>query len=393
MKKALVILMALAMVFAAFADDPSLVPAFSDFTGSASFGYDYDLDADAFGMTNAASGSITFSFAGEATKTTEGSGIWGELAIKSAAETCLSTSAVSVETAKIHFGDTLAINIISHDVSLGSNGPAFVTGDFAAATAGAAADAALTNGFVAEIALPSIANVNVTVADNGVKAKAQKEVAVKADVDVTAIDGVTLWGGVAYNGDLNDGLAFAAKAGYTLDKLTITAAFDKDYADGKSLAAGALYAWGGTAGHVDYMTDADTDNSVCTNGVSVGVVTTDLSSFGLGVGVFDGSFVSGLTFGAELIVDDVANFGTGTDWAAAAAKYTTAFGDINFTAHAGTKITLANSKLGFMYGASIDNSTFIQNTTLSLSYEGQKDAAVGGADKKGLISAAAKISF
>lgn len=387
MKKALVILMALAMVFAAFADDPTIAPAFSDFTGSAEFGYKIDLDAKAFGMTNASSGSISFSFVGEGSKATSGDGIWGELAISSASTNCLADgAAVSVDTAKIHFGDMLAINILNWDVSLGTNGPAFVTGDFGPTTAGAAADAAFTNGFTAEIALAGAADINVTVADNGVKAKEAKELAVKADVNVTAIDGVTLWGGVAYNGDAADGLAFAAKAGYTLDKLTISAAFDQNYAGNNALAAGVLYAWGGTAGHVDYMTDADADNSCCTNGVSVAVGSAGLSTFSLGAAVFDGSFVDGLVFGAELIANDISNFGTGTDWAAAGVKYDTAFGDFSFSAHAGTKFTFADSGLTYKYGASISNTTLIQNTTLSAGYEGEKGI-------KGAITASAKIAL
>ena len=45
MKKALVILMALSMVFAAFADEPAVKNEIAEFTGNASVTWGVDLDA------------------------------------------------------------------------------------------------------------------------------------------------------------------------------------------------------------------------------------------------------------------------------------------------------------------------------------------------------------
>lgn len=393
MKKALVILMALAMVFGAFADDLAAVTI----KGDASLGYEIDLDNSAYGMTNGTGPAQEYTIqlvTKDIAKSTEGSGIWGELVVKSTDakidQTGLTSSAAAtLATAKIHFGDILAINVLAPSLDVGNYSAAFVTGDFAAATTAGAANAAFTNGFTAEIALDGIANINVAVADNGVKAKAAKELGVKADVDVKAIDGVTLKAAVAYNGDLNDGIALGAQAGYTLDKLTIAGGFNRGYDEKNTIAAGVLYQWGGAdiEPGFDYIADKTKD------GVSVAFKTADFSAIGLGVAVADTTFVEGLKFGAELIVGDVLNFGATGDFAAAAAKYATAFGDINFSAHAGFKFDLAASKFGLKYGASVSNATLIQNTTLSVGYEGQHDAAIAGADKKGKITASAKIAF
>lgn len=419
--------MALAMVFSAFAADPTLEPAFKDFKGSASLGYKADLDAKEFGMTNSASAEITFSFAGEATKATEGEGIWGELEIKTAAEKCLSESSVSVEKAKIHFGEAFAIDVKNHDVALGKNGPDFVTGDFSAKTAGIAAkktntgkeekkgyvegtytlndddhtsvqgkyevtyeapadEAVFTNGFTAEIALDKIANINVVVADNGAKAKAAKEIAFKGDIDVKAVDNLTLWGGASYNADAADGFAYAAKAGYALGDLTISAAYDS----ATSFGAGVMYKWG--ADYSDdkfaYFKGNGDDNKDFTSGASAAVKSADFKKFGLGVAAFDNAtFLPGLVVGAEVIVDDVAKFSKGADdFGAVNAKYSTTFGDFGFAANAGAKYTFVGKALDFGYGVSVDNKALIQNTTLKVGY-------TGGKGKTGAVEASATISF
>ncbi len=394
MKKALVILMALAMVFGAFADDLAAVTI----KGDASLGYEIDLDDSAYGMTNGKNASQEYTITlvtKEIAKSTEGSGIWGELVVKSKEATikqdgCHNEPAADLATAKIHFGDILAINVLAPSLDIGKYSAAFVTGDFAAETTAGEANTAFTNGFTAEIALDGIANINVAVADNGVKAKAAKELGVKADVDVKAIDGVTLKAAVAYNGDLSDGIALGAEAGYTLDKLTIAGGFNRGYDEKNTIAAGVLYQWGGAdlEPGFDYITDKTKD------GVSVAISTSDFSAIGFGVGVADTTFVEGLKFGAELIVKDVLNFGNAsTDFAAAAAKYSTAFGDFGFDANAGFKFNLNTNKFGLKYGASISNKTLIQNTTLKAAYAGSHDAAIGGADAKGKINLSATIAF
>lgn len=396
MKKALVILMVLAMVFGAFADDLAAVTL----KGSASLTYEIDLDAEAYGMKNGGSASQEYTIqlvTKDLVKTTEGSGVWGELVVKSSEAKitqggCANSAAATVDTAKIHLSDILAINILRPDLKLGKNGPAFITGDFTAETAGVSTDGVTGEGFTAEVTLDGVANINVSILDNGVKNADAKEIGLKATVDVKAVDNLTLWGGVAWNGDLDQGIAAAAKVGYTAGDLTVTAAFDMDYDEDKTLAAGVVYAFGGKAGTVDYI-GGDGDGN-CTNGVSVAVKTSDLKAFGLGAAVFKDAIIEGLKAGAEVIVADAANFAKGTtDFFAAGLAYSAKFGDFDFAAHAGAKMLLKPSDLGFKYGASIANSTLIQNVTLKAAYEGSQDAKIGGADKKGVIDLSASMSF
>ena len=82
MKKALVILMALSMVFAAFADEPALKNEVATFSGDASVTWGLDLDTFESGFQNATSGSFKFSLLSSGDKATTGDGIWGELKIK-----------------------------------------------------------------------------------------------------------------------------------------------------------------------------------------------------------------------------------------------------------------------------------------------------------------------
>jgi len=75
MKKALVILFALCMVGAAFAEEAT-------FDGSATLTFGYDLEDSASGFTNAAAVTVTVPILAEGTKATEGEGMYGELKIE-----------------------------------------------------------------------------------------------------------------------------------------------------------------------------------------------------------------------------------------------------------------------------------------------------------------------
>lgn len=82
MKKIVGIIAALALVSAVFADEPSVTPVTSEFTGNAKLEWIADLDGETTGMANATEASFKLKFVTEGTKSTEGDGLWGELTIK-----------------------------------------------------------------------------------------------------------------------------------------------------------------------------------------------------------------------------------------------------------------------------------------------------------------------
>ena len=131
MKKALVILLALSMVFAAFADEPAVKNEVAEFTGSASVTWGVNLDTGKTGFKNDTSTSLKFTLLSSGDKATSGEGVWGELKIKTSGDSKFATgstdnfggASVSVETAKIHINDMIAIGILSGSNAYGEYKP------------------------------------------------------------------------------------------------------------------------------------------------------------------------------------------------------------------------------------------------------------------------------
>jgi hypothetical protein len=83
MKKALAILLALSMVFAAFADEPATNYSVAEFKGEAEFCWKSDFDKSENGMFNAASATLKINLlTGGEKSTAAADGVWGELKIK-----------------------------------------------------------------------------------------------------------------------------------------------------------------------------------------------------------------------------------------------------------------------------------------------------------------------
>lgn len=391
MKKALFILIALAMVFGAFADDPAVNLGLKEFKGDASLTWSYDLDASKYGMKNDANASVAFTLFSKGDKVTSGDGIWGELKIESSDNAdfpgitvtkktdddgnvtypASSAFGASVKVAKIHFNDMIAVSILTPDLKIGEIGVASATGAAVAKTGSVDAAPANKAGFTVEITTAPV-DVNVAVADNGVDTT--KDYGFKVDANVKAVDGLTLKIAANYN----DAFAAAAEVGYKLalgEKFSLSPAAGVYYKDSLDWVAGALFGWG--AGGIDpgfKFVKKD-----CANGVSVAVN----SAKDIVIGAFDNTFVPGLSAGADYVAKFDA-LGNGT--AQIDAKYSTSFGDFGFAAYAGFKMNLADSSKDWKYGVSVDNKTLIDNTTLTVKYD-------GGKDLKGVIEASAKISF
>lgn len=378
MKKALVILMALAMVFGAFADDLAAVTI----KGDASLGYEINLQDSTLGMTNGKSSSQEYTIqlvTKEIAKSTEGSGIWGELVVKSTEakidQTGITSSAAAdLATAKIHFGDMVAVNVLCPSLKLGAKGLAFATGASAAGCGEVGEELAGAAGFTLELAL-GFANVNVKVVDNGVVASSAKKFGFGADFDLKAVDGLTLYAGASM---VNDKTFIAANAGYDValgEGLKLSPAVAITYVDDLDWCAGALLLWGAKDQEPGFKFVANK----CADGFSVGVN----KAKDIVIGVYDSTLVAGLKMGADYVAKFDA-LGNGT--AQVGVIYGTSVDVFDISTHADFKMNLADKTNDYKYGVSVTNKTFIQNTDLSVGYE-------GGKDDKGKITAAAKIHF
>ena len=390
MKKALAILLALSMVFAAFADEPVTNYSVAEFSGSAELGWKSDLDKETNGLFNKTEANLKINLLTGGSKATTGDGVWGELAINIDTPDALTNpgalaigKTASVSTAKIHFvdGDVgIALNMLAPNLKLADDYN--VTG-------------ALTNGFGIAITSAPI-EVAFTVMDNGV-AK-DKAWGFGANASIKAIDALTLKGAFAYNDKDANKLAATADASYKIainDTMSVTpaVAFKMLGDNKKALDASVNYLWGGVETEVDFA------------GKGTGFTV----AYGTGFKNKDGS----LTFSAyDTVLDTlklgvkygttVADFAKGTLYFGAA--YSVAIDIIDFSVHGGAKLAIgADDVLAeYKYGATISTDDVIDNTVLSLNYEAGEYAEVkddkgtitdDGKHKLGTITVSAKISL
>ena len=130
MKKALVLLLALSMVFGVFAAEPVANVNVSEFKGEASVQWGVDLDSGKTGFKNDAKVTLKLNLLDGGDKTSTGEGVWGEIKIKTDGDTFMKAEGqdaaigtlptkVKVDTAKLHFGDNAYIGIMSGDTLVG----------------------------------------------------------------------------------------------------------------------------------------------------------------------------------------------------------------------------------------------------------------------------------
>ncbi len=132
MKKLLTVLIALSLVAGGFAADPVADASMVDFGGSASVTFGFDLDTEKTGFRNETNVDVSFNFLDGNSKSTEGTGVWGELVVlldgsigygvdsSSGAPMTLSADDVIVDVATIHVGD-LYFGIKSGDFDYGGD--------------------------------------------------------------------------------------------------------------------------------------------------------------------------------------------------------------------------------------------------------------------------------
>ena len=366
MKKALVILLALAMVGVVFAEEPKADFQVTEFTGSASVLFGADLDTGAVAFDNVTDVSLKASLVTSGDKVTSGEGIWGELLIKTdgdpliikATHDTVEASAdgftVIVDVAKLHFGDTAYLGIkkdgteIDYVMLADMAAPYFKVdntkyyGQLAGIAletdyAGVGPDAPY--GVVFGFSLPQVVDVDVDfrsfeqLKTDGAGVAAgylnKNAFGLRAKAALTAVENLTLEGAVntGFDGDGDKyDLGFGAKVGYkfALDDtyyVKPNAAFngvsqlasDEEFA--WSAHAGVLLGWGEKTAAIDtyFFDDSDEDWGYYP-GISVGVTmkgdTADPSGtkmpIGLNVSTMTGTtLVENLTAAAAFEVEDL----------------------------------------------------------------------------------------
>ena len=393
MKKALAVLLALGMVFAAFADAPAADLSVVSVTGNAALEWISDLEAKTNGFANPSEWNVKINLFNGGDVATSGDGVWGELKIvtdgdgfvevkdgtlASKLETVPMTA--KIDTAKIHFvdGDVgIALNILAPGLGIGDVVLPTATAFEQKSAAYDPAGATLTNGFALEIT-SSVIDANFKVKDNG--QAADKEWGFGADATIKAVDNMNLKAAFSF---ANDTVAFGASADYKLainDAIYLKPVVAFAMMDeAKELAASALFGWGTEEQEPDffYVTNK------CADGVSVTFKTAlnDADPV-VAIRLYDSTLLDGLKVGAEfLLPGKVLN---------ADVKYGTDIDILSIALAFGYTSNFDAETNGFKYSVELSTDDVIDNTNLYAKYEG---GVAGETTKKGKITVGAKIAL
>ena len=389
MKKALAVLLALGMVFAAFADAPAADLSVVSVTGNAALEWISDLEAKTNGFANPSEWNVKINLFNGGDVATSGDGVWGELKIvtdgdgfvevkdgtlASKLETVPMTA--KIDTAKIHFvdGDVgIALNILAPGLGIGEVVLPTATA-FEQKSAGFdPAGVTLTNGFALEIT-SSVIDANFKVKDNG--QAADKEWGFGADATIKAVDNMNLKAAFSF---ANDKVAFGASADYKLainDAIYLKPVVAFAMMDeAKELAASALFGWGTEEQEPDFFYVSNK----CADGVSVTFKTAlnDADPV-VAIRLYDSTLLDGLKVGAEFILPGkVLN---------ADVKYGTDIDILSIALAFGYTSDFEAETSGFKYSVELSTDDVIDNTNLYAKY-------AGGKDDNGTITVGAKISL
>ena len=417
MKKALAILLALSMVFAAFADAPAADFSVVSVTGSASLEWESNLEAETNGFKNSTEAVVKINLFNGGDASTSGDGMWGELKVvtdkdgfvevKGDATPAFASKIETVpmfakiDTAKIHFVDgdvAIALNILKPSLSLGEVVlPTAASGETKSDKFDVTG--ALTNGFALEVKTSPI-DVNFKVMDNGVAA--DKEWGFGADATIKAVENLNLKAGFAYAFEKT---AFVASADYKLaidEKLYVkpAVAFGLEGDAKKELAASALFGWGTEGQEPDFIKDGLKDKdgndtrfipNKCADGFSVTFTTNmaDPAVNTISFGLYDSTLLEGLKVGAAYGAN-LDDFGKGN--LSLAAKYGTDIDILTIALDFGFRTTFGTEKSSlYAYAVEVSTDDVIDNTKLYAKYESL--TAEGADTAKGKITVGAKIAL
>ena len=400
MKKALAILLALSMVFAAFADAPAADFSVVEFKGDASLNWVSNLEAETNGFENKTNANIKINLFNGGDAATSGDGMWGELKIvtdkdgfyevKNAdgAEATFAATMdtvpmfAKVDTAKIHFVDgdvAIALNILKPGLGLGEVVlPTAASGETKSEKFDVTGT--LKAGFALEVKTSPI-DVNFKVMDNGVAAT--KEWGFGADATLKVVENMNIKAGFAY---ANEETAFVASADYKLaidEKLYVKPVVAFGMQDPKKeLAAGVLFGWGADGQKPEFaLLNKDSDKFA--DGVSVTFKSDLDEGNSIILGLYDSTLLAGLKFGAEYNTD-LDDFAKGK--LATGVKYGTDIDILTVALEFGYAADFKEDTNNYIYSVELSTDDVIDNTTLSAKY-------AGGKDDKGTITVGAKIAL
>ena len=419
MKKALSVFLMAAMAFGAFADEPAADVKVAEFSGNAKVEWGVDLDSGKTGFKNSTEVNLKLNLLNDGTKSTTGDGVWGELVIKTDAdpihwkqnafsdakfeanngmsgtkETKLDAGVfkytdtdgihflnkVYVDTAKIHFGPAYVgikngntqVGQLKLDTAVRSN-QEWLSNEGANKTDGIVA------GFDSDIV-----KVDVDVRSKPIEAtettdytQYTNDYGMAAEVELKAVENLSVKGGVSYEFKEKGALAYAGSAGY---KLALDDTFfvrpqvgvtGTDAKDSVELAAGVLFGWGEMSQDkntgVYFLGD---DYKKVSPGVSVAayIPLKDNGVIRIEPSFFSGELVPNLTAAAWANIAIQENTDTKAS-VIGAVKYAIAVDALTITPQAG--VVFANKAAGENLKAKVgvDVAGLIDNTTLSAVWE------------------------
>jgi hypothetical protein len=434
MKKALVVLLALALVGGAFADAPVANLDVAEFTGSATVTWGVDLDTEKTGFKNETDASFKVNIAdgGEAA-TSSDNAVWGEIVVKtdglSIEQGKIENGTASIDKAVLHLGPAylgiLADNTkigafdapeaVRQQHSVGDVGPNRVPGVVLGADFGVVSvDVDFRNaGFNLDDDGNIVANdPDADLADqtfDGPDGQYFDHYAIRAKVGINVVENLDLNVGFAYAFDEEDSYSvvagdisqkgFGANVAY---KLAIGDEFylkpgvgytNKLVTDDKGqLAFGVLFGFDkGDTGDdeigLPYFGSADTDKG--TSGVSVSTklnLNDDPMGIPLAVGFYAGDLVENLSAAALFTTKNVEKVSDNYKFKAAL-KYAAAVGDGTITPRFG--VQNAKDELELTIGAEFAG--FVDNTTFDAVWESRNLSADPAG--KGTFNVSIKIAL
>jgi hypothetical protein len=377
MKKALVVLLALAFVAGAFADAPVANLDVAEFTGSATVTWGVDLDTEKTGFKNETDASFKVNIAdgGEAA-TSSDNAVWGEIEIKVGDALVVKQGALDggkaeVEKALLHLGPVY-MGILKDGTKVGAyDAPEAVRQQFGVGDVGPNRVPGVVLGADFGLAKIDVDFRNAGIGDDE-DGQYNDDYAIRAKLGITAVENLDLNLGFSMAFESEE-KGFGANAAYKLaigDEFylkpgvgyTNTLVTD----DKGELAFGVLFGFDkGDTGDdeigLPYFGSTDTDKG--TSGVSVSTkldLKADPMVIPLAVGFYAGDLVENLSAAVLLKTDDVENFGDNFIFKAAL-KYAAAVGDGTITPRAGVYVendASLEATVGAEFAGFVDNTTF-----------------------------------
>ena len=416
MKKIVAMGAAVALAASMFAAEPVANAAVTEFTGNASVEWGVNLDTNKTGFKNSTDQKLKLKLFDGGSKSTEGSGIWAELKIKSADDwgpawqadggACAAKGAV-VDTAKIHF-DNFYIGILAGDTQTGALKftRAIKSGDSDnGKLLSDVGPADYTQGIVAGY---DDSNFGVAVDFRSAKAaQYTNDYAMAAEVTLKDsneyLSGLEVKGGYSYEFDDEPEMGYSGSVAY---KATVSgdyyvkpafgytgASFDGTTTVNK-IAGAVIFGWGDTADANAgvYFLDNDAAKKV-TPGVSVSYVKdikADLNNGEIEAAFYLGNLVENLK-AAALLDTTLVKEGDTPITVLAGCAYDVKADDITITPKAG--ISFKNEAAGneVLVKAGVDVAGLINNTTFYAVYASNNLKA--DSDKKGTVNVGCKIAF